>query len=241
MTRILITRPQPEAQTTAEALHQAGYQTTIEPLLTYVPVPAALPPADQIGGLIITSTAALTQGNAPLDRYKDLPIFCVGNKTANQAHSHGFTTIHDASGTAIDLATLIQSVHAKQAFTMPLLYLRGQDISQPLTAWLTDQNIPAIEAIIYQAKAEIALSQGVCNAIKNQQIDVALFYSARSAKLFTKLIRKHGLTPYLSHIKALSISNSVLGYIDDLNWNDTLCAATPDQQAMLTKLQQSVP
>ena len=240
MTGVLITRPNPAAHTTAHDLQDMGFTPYSAPTLTIGPYDCTLPDAVRYAGLIFTSAQAIKNlKNHPQfsDAFFALSALCVGDKTQSTAQKAGFKHALSASGNAHDLFDLIKQHHAQNQPDRPYLYLRGKDTSQPLEDWMNAANIQNHSLIIYQATPVQSLDESIIQAIKEQKISYALFFSARSAENFVKLVKKHTLQTNLADIKALSISRSVLGYVQELEWKRTRHADTPDKQGLYDLLQ----
>ena len=240
MSGVLITRPNPAAQQTARDLQEMGFTPYSAPTLKIEPYDCTLPEASRYAALIFTSAQAIKHLMAHPQfspTYLSLPALCVGDKTQSTAIKHGFTRAISASGNAHDLLALIKLHHADNAPNLPYLYLRGKNTSQPLEEWMNAENIKNHSIIIYQATPTETLEPPIIQAIKDQKISYVLFFSGRSAESFVTLVKKHTLQNNLSHIKALSISNSVLGYVQELGWERTLHADTPDKQGLYDLLQ----
>ena len=107
--RVWVTRAQPQAAATAERLVQMGHEPVVSPLIETRLVPATLDGLAGAGALAFTSQAAidaaLLQDLVPA--LADLPVFAVGDATADAAQRAGFKRVLSAGGAITDLATLI--------------------------------------------------------------------------------------------------------------------------------------
>ena len=107
--RVWVTRAQPQAAATAERLVQMGHEPVVSPLIETRLVPATLDGLAGAGALAFTSQAAidaaLLQDLVPA--LADLPVFAVGDATADAAQRAGFKQVLSAGGAITDLATLI--------------------------------------------------------------------------------------------------------------------------------------
>lgn len=101
--RVLVTRSEPGASETAERLSAAGYLPIVEPVFAIEPLPAEVPEFD---ALAFTSANGARQF-ATLSERKDVPVFCVGARTAEAAREAGFTNVTSADGDADTLAAAI--------------------------------------------------------------------------------------------------------------------------------------
>src|SRR5215471_18364583 len=104
---VLVTRPSPDSDRTADALRARGFEVLLAPMLRFEPVPL---PADlgqeadvehddeadrTVGALIVTSANALRAVVPQLEGsdLKRLPLFVVGAQTASVAREAGFTKV----------------------------------------------------------------------------------------------------------------------------------------------------
>ena len=99
--RVLVTRPEPDAAYEAELIAARGHQPVLAPLLEIEFCKAALPLAGAYG-LIVTSRNALGALAAHPDRATalKLPLYAVGEATAEAASELGFAEVVAGPGTA---------------------------------------------------------------------------------------------------------------------------------------------
>src|SRR3954462_2347057 len=130
---ILVTRPQPDNETTAAALRARGFAVLPAPLLRFEAVAFQDDPDTRYGAVIVSSANALRAFDGQLagSRLLGLPLFAVGEKTAEAARRAGFADIPVADGNAAALRDLIvagvRGKTLKKAGT--LLYLGGADLA----------------------------------------------------------------------------------------------------------------
>ena len=91
--KILVTRPEIDQQQTIKALETLGLEGIASPVMEIVPLPFSLPD-DIWQALVVTSRNGLRMvAGDQLERLKGLPLYCVGNRTADLAHALGFAKI----------------------------------------------------------------------------------------------------------------------------------------------------
>ncbi len=103
---VWITRTQPGAQETAQAVQAMGYRPLIAPLLT-VSRPRQLPPALGHGDVLIFTSKNAVQAFCDFFPDRGFDVVTVGEGTAKAARRAGFTNILSAEGRADDIAPLI--------------------------------------------------------------------------------------------------------------------------------------
>jgi uroporphyrinogen-III synthase len=237
---ILITRPAEDASLLAKALYARGYETFIEPLLDIVPatnsekpLKAALKRRPQ--AIIATSRHALT-ALASLTQLRDIPILAVGEATARCAQELGFT----ATICGNNARALAQHVTLHiSARTGPLLYIRGANISTDITAILAGHSFEVISVILYKSVRAQKLSPSLQKALREKRIRAALFFSARTAATYAKLVMREQLQALHSNIAAICISTAVTQPLQVLPWEALHFSARPTMNSMLEMLESS--
>jgi len=129
---ILVTRPHPDAETTAATLLARGFEVLLAPMLRFEPAAFHDDTEARYGAVIVTSANALRAIEADLkaSRLLKLPLFAVGEHSATVARDLGFTQVISAGGEATALRDCVlgavKSKVVKKAH--PLLYLAGADL-----------------------------------------------------------------------------------------------------------------
>jgi len=118
---LLILRPEPEAQATAERARSLGLEPIICPLFDGVAVPWDQPEG-QFDAIMVTSAAAIRFGGALLSAFHGLPLYAVGAATAEAVRIAGFREVH-AGGGAVDAVIARIAADARNR----VLYLAGRD------------------------------------------------------------------------------------------------------------------
>lgn len=200
---VLLTRPEPQATLTSNKLTDAGFTVFSEPCQMVKAVTSELQPAE---GYIITSQNAIEYGLKHIVD-KEAVIFTVGEKTAEAAEALGFNVIFAADGDAESLIEVILSRwlpdHGR------LLHLSGAEISTDVSGLLSAIGYKAERAVVYTASKLSAPSSTTRDAIKNDEINAVLFYSARAATIFNEWIEQAGLESSLKAIDAIVLSKRI--------------------------------
>jgi len=118
---LLILRPEPEAQATAERARSLGLKPIVCPLFGGVAVPWDQPEG-QFDAIMVTSAAAIRFGGVPLSAYHGLPLYAVGAATAEAARVAGFAEVH-AGGGGVDAVIARIAADSRNR----VLYLAGRD------------------------------------------------------------------------------------------------------------------
>ena len=103
MSRILILRPQPGADRTAERARQLGLSPVVHPLFAPETLDWPAPPAQDFDALLLTSANGARCAGPALKAYHALPTYAVGQATADALHAAGWDDVAagDADGSAI--------------------------------------------------------------------------------------------------------------------------------------------
>jgi uroporphyrinogen-III synthase len=106
--RLLLTRPQDDAERTAMALRARGHDVVVAPLLQIEILADADLGAGPWAAILLTSANAVRAIAAHRRRneLRDLPVFTVGKNTAQAMREVGFTAVDSADGNVADLAKL---------------------------------------------------------------------------------------------------------------------------------------
>jgi len=220
---ILVTRPEPGASATASRLAAMGHQPVLLPCLTISPRPLK-PPASP-AAIIITSGQAIPAHPAS---YQTIPVFCVGDATAGRLREAGFSSVLSASGDAAGLLHLILRHRLPGTHVMAVGARHGQWLAEKLR----DAGMKILRRAVYTAAPIRALNARAAAALADQKIQAALFYSAESARAFTRL-RPAGT----GTVTALALSPAVALALVDLPWNEIRVALAPTEADLLALLQ----
>ena len=228
---ILITRPEPGASETAQRVTQLGFHPLLAPALTVEVLAARLPPANAVAAVLVTSGNALA---ACLPSFRDCPLFAVGDTTAARARALGFTRVASASGDAVALAALVvRNLHPQVGH---LLLVTGQGHGEALAAALRTSGFRVLRRIAYRTRPASALPDPVTVALRAGQVGAALFFSAETARAFTRLIERESLRETVRAVDAFAIGAAAGVALQSLPWRRIGVAAKPNQDAMLALL-----
>jgi uroporphyrinogen-III synthase len=191
MVRLLVTRPQPDAERTAAALRDAGHEVEIAALLRIELIPGAELGTGPWSALVVTSSNALRalESHPRRAALLALPLFAVGRRTAAAARAAGFLDVTAAGGNVQELVRCLR----EQASREPLLYLAGQDRSRDLAADLAAAGRIVSTVVVYRAVKLEQFPSAIAVALAAGEIDGALHFSGRSAQAYLDCARAAGL------------------------------------------------
>lgn len=179
MKPLLVLRPQPGADETAQRAAAQGLAPLVIPMFEVRAVPWSLDSTKSYDAVFITSSKGLKFIDNNLDFLKDLSILCVGEATAEAARRAGLRDVTAGTDGAAALADLAAALGYKH-----LLWLAGD----PHTPVIHSNLIFDVK-IVYET-VELAID------IRAQEVTqrplVALVHSPRAARRFAGLVAERG-------------------------------------------------
>ncbi len=140
---IWITRT--HGETTASAIEALGHEAVRAPVLAVQPVDADLS-ALAYDAVIFTSRNGVS-AFARLSPRRDLPVWCVGDATAEAAKVHGFGQVISAGG---DAPALFEKLKSDAPRTARFLYAAPGEPSAPLAAWMRTEGFTVHQIAVYE-------------------------------------------------------------------------------------------
>jgi uroporphyrinogen-III synthase len=182
---MLVTRPEPDASETAARLSALDIEAVVEPLLVAETLPTSLPDARGFAALAVTSGNALRALDArgELDRFRSLPLYAVGDRTAALARRFGFAEVSSAEGSLFDLVALL----ARAGIAGPVFYPAAREQAADLAKALAPHGVMVITAPVYAMRAATRLTDATRARLEAGALAAALFYSRRTAEAFVDL------------------------------------------------------
>jgi len=232
--RILVTRP--DGARTAEELRARGHAPVVAPLLRIEPI------ADvDLGGswvaIVLTSinAARALQTHPQRAGLDGLPVYAVGQRSAQAARDAGFTDVTSAEGDVTDLAGLV----VERVGEGTLLYLAGEDRAGDLAGELADHGLDVHTAVIYRAVPVEILPAVARAAFPAGAVDGVLHYSRRSADVLIDLARQAGLLHQALAADHYCLSRQVAEPLQAAGAPRIRIARRPDETALLELLGRS--
>ncbi len=224
--RILITRPREDAAALAEKLKARGHEVLVEPMLEIRHAAGAAVDLSGVQAVLFTSANGV-RAFIVAEKRRDLPAFCVGDTTAAAARAAGFTHVESATGNIEALANLVLR-KLKPADGL-LLHAAASVVAGDLAGLLKKDGFELRRTVLYSAEPATALSPTTAAALKARQIDIVVFFSARTAETFVRLVRAAGLAGSLSKTVALGLSAQVNEAAIGLPWAMMEAARQPQE------------
>jgi uroporphyrinogen-III synthase len=231
--RLLLTRPEPEAQRTADALRARGHEVLLMPMLRIEAVSDAAIANGPWSAVVMTSAnaARAIAKHSALAILRTLPAFVVGAHTAEAAKAAGFADVTSAEGDGAALARVVIARAAGNAG--PLLYLAGEPRSPAFEDALASRKIDLNAVVVYRAIAVPELSAEVKSALAAGSIAGALHFSRRSAAAFLHAAERAGALPNALGLRHYCLSTQVAGAFGDKSGVTIHVAPHPNERALI--------
>jgi uroporphyrinogen-III synthase len=185
--RLLLTRPEPQAQRTAATLRSKHHDVIIAPLLRIEADTEASIGTGPWAAVLVTSAnaAQAIAGHPEIAHLRRMPAFAVGQRSAQAMIAAGFADVNSADGGVKDLARFVAGRVPPGA---GLIYLAGEDRAGDLAGELHAHGFSVHTAIVYRAVATTALPPAAMQALA-AHLDGVLHFSRRTAETYVSLAR----------------------------------------------------
>jgi uroporphyrinogen-III synthase len=230
MSRMLVTRPEPDAQSTLSRLVALDIEAIAAPLMVRRTLHGSLPPPDGFAAMVLTSANAVRAlaDRGVVAQYAHLPVLAVGDRTAQEAEEAGFGKVSSAAGALSDLVNAIAISKLKG----PLFHPTGRHQSGDLAKALAPLGVMVVTSRVYDMVAIEALPGEVLAALGDGSIGAVLAYSRRTAEIFATLAAGLELSQR-RRIAMLCLSEAVAGPLLDAHFHRISLADRPDEDAMM--------
>jgi len=212
-----VTRTEPGASRTATRLAARGFEPLIAPVLAVRPIIQPAPDLSAIAALAFTSPNGVAVF-ADLTPERDLPVFVVGDATAERARQAGFSRVTSASGALSDLAWLI-AAEAPGRVLIPGAREPAGDIDALLNGAVETVVLPVYEATETRARPPAAF-------------DAVLAHSPRAAMAVAGMLGRKGGAGRL----AVAISAAAAAPLAAAGFAEIRTAGEPTDAAVLLAL-----
>jgi uroporphyrinogen-III synthase len=231
--RVLVTRPHGDAEETAAKLVERGHEAVIGPLLDIQFRAGGDIALDGVQAVLVSSANGI-RALAARTKRRDVKILAVGEQSANTARALGFADVDDADGDAQALAALVAA--RLNPSDGSLFHASGAETRGSLAQTLSASGFSVRSEILYDAIAATAFPRDAQAALANRTLDAALFFSPRTARIFSDIVAREALTEACSALSAICISEAAAGELRRLSFRDVRIAAKPSQDALIALL-----
>ncbi len=231
--QVLITRPREDAEELARELQQRGFVPILAPLLSIHRRAEVVPQLDGAQALLLTSANGARALAAATDN-RNLPVYAVGDATARAASGLGFTTVGSASGSVKDLVRLVSDNLDPE--TGVLYHAAGTRLAGDLAGRLREKGFTVVRESLYEAEIASELPLPAKDGLAGGSLDLALFFSPRTAAAFVTLAVEAGLASACERVAVYALSQAVSDALSEIPWRTIRIASQPDQESLLAVL-----
>lgn len=233
--KVLITRAEPAASQTANALAKAGHEALVLPLSTITDTMQPIP-ARHYDGIILTSRNAVETLRARGWQHEpmDIPAYCVGEKTEKAAHILGLENTITAKGGGRVLSEKMKTLTIKGH---RILYPSTPDKSFDMAKALEGRGVTVDTVDIYKTRKIIPDADDIQSVMKQITGNCIFTYSALSSDHLASLIRQ--IDPdILKTVTLIGISSQATRPLEGFGWKSILVSEYPDEGSMINLLPQ---
>jgi uroporphyrinogen-III synthase len=237
MIRVLVTRPEPGASSTARRLEGMGFRPIQLPLTETTALPfdrAGIPSAAAVA---VTSANAVHHASKGLvAALAALPCHAVGRRTAQACRAAGFSTVDEGPGDAEALAGAI----AARLAGREIVYLCGRVRFAGFEERLAAAGVE-VHAIETYDTVELAYDDADMLArLSGSPVEAVLLYSAKAAAALARLIARPAMRRFFETSEFLALSARVAKPLDGIAAPGIRpkirTALRPDEDALLELL-----
>jgi len=231
--RVLVTRPQPDADDTAAELMARGHDSVVAPLLE-VTIDAPMVLDLSATQAILVTSANGARALAAATGRRDLPVYAVGNASAMAARASGFDRTESADGNVEALAELVAARLSPDGGA--LLHVAGTVTAGDLSGMLSNAGYTVNRAVLYRAEPVPHMPAAIVESLRAGVLDAILFYSPRTAAHFVALATDANLSSECARVAAIALSRAVADKLDALPFAEVRVADSPDQFSLFRVL-----
>ena len=230
--RVLVTRPEPDAQDEVQELAARGHEGIVSPLLVIEQIKDVALDLDGAQALIVTSRNALRAltKHPALDAARELPLFAVGEATAQCARELGFATVIEGPGNGAGLAELIVATIEPSAGR--LVHLAGETLAFDLKSALEARGFSVTAPVLYRAVPATELAPEALRSIKDGKLDGVILMSPRTAKTFLALLERYGAVTQGKRLVCYCISEAVAEVLTPLGFRVRVAAHKREEDVL---------
>jgi uroporphyrinogen-III synthase len=224
--KVWVTRAEPGAAATAARLTALGFEPLVAPLLAVRELKTELDLCG-VAALAFTSSNAVRLF-ATREARRNLPVFTVGDATAEAAKQAGFHDVQSAAGDVRALCRLIGAVQPGGLVMAP----GGVERAGDLVGGLKRVGVAARTVALYDTPAVETLPTEAAQALAARAIDAVLIHSPRAAAILADLAEPFDL----SKVTAGGLSFACLRPVRRLRFAAFVQATHPRDDALLDAL-----
>lgn len=214
--KLWVTRTAPDAHATADRLRALGHEPVVAPLLEVRTLEGVKPDLKGVTALAFTSRNGVA-AFAGLTRRRNLPVYTVGEATAEAAREAGFGAVSSADGALAELVALI-ALHPPKG---RLLWPGAAQPAGDLAAAVAPHGVECLHLAVYETvESAIVAPSG---------LDGVLVHSPRAARVLAGRVTE----TEAGALGLFAISRHAAQPLSHLPFRFVEIAANPDETALL--------
>jgi len=214
--KLWVTRTAPDALATAERLRALGHEPVAAPLLEVRTLENARADLKGVGAFAFTSRNGVA-AFAALTRRRNLPVYTVGEATAQAARAAGFGAVASADGALAELVALI-ALHPPKG---TLLWPGALEPAGDLAAALAPHGVVCVHLPVYET-VESAI-------VPPAGVEGVLVHSPRAARVLANRVGPEAVAGW----RLFAISHHAAQPLAHLPFRSVEIAEKPDETALL--------
>ncbi|WP_207774691.1 uroporphyrinogen-III synthase [Sphingosinicella sp. YJ22] len=212
---VLILRPRPGADETADRARARGLEAVVAPLFSVRPLDWDAPSPDDFDAVLVTSANAPRHAGEGLAAFTHLPAYAVGDASAAAAREAGFATVRIGPSGGAAAVRLMEADGIRRAV----------HFTAPEPAELPRSDIAITQVPVYITLPGDRLPDEAIAAVNAGA--VVLLHSPRAAELFGDLIGERRAISRIAAISDAAASAAGTG------WADVAVASEPRDHALV--------
>ena len=230
---LLIIRPKEDAEVLSTDLNQIGIKSTIFPIFNFIHLNPLLPNVSEFSNVIISSRNGI---RAFAEKFSErrITIYVVGEGSAKEAKKHGFKNVIIGNNNIIELIKIIKSKLNKDSGKV--LNISGVYQNYDIVTELGQYGYKIENLVLYDLIPISYLSEGVLKKLENGIINGVLFFSPRSAILFSNLLKKVSKENITEELRAFCLSRNIAEKVNKLNWKMTYVSPLSNKKSLIDLL-----
>lgn len=228
----LLTRPVAQNAEIQDDVTALGYPVFSAPMLTIHKL--AHDPLSYIENTALVFTSARAAEMLDIDTKNaavwDMPIYNVGDHTADILRTKGFNAVLKTTETAAQLQAHFDGENTISAENM--LYVSGEYISHHFLK----NGIKIPRKRVYTAETVENFTENLRYNLHNGNVGVVLFYSVRTAENFLKILKKEKLQQKCTTINCICISTRTAESLKSVHWKTVHIAEQAEHKHMMLAL-----
>jgi len=222
MVPLVIIRPEPGNAASVAAARQLRMETHGFPLFEIAPKSWEAVPPGQFDAMLVGSAQVFRQAGRGLGALRDLPVYAVGETTAQAACEAGFTIAATGTSNMQGLLAVLDPAHRK------LLRLAGEE----RVALTLPKGVSMEERVVYASHAR-PFPPELIELLREPAI-IAL-HSAEATRHLAAQCVGHGIKR--ARLRIAAMSNRIAAAAGD-GWGEVAVATYPEEKALLALARQ---